>query len=67
MIDELLLHETPLIRAFFKRLRCLLKGGHKHIYVGRTYLDANEQGRRYNLSYICAHCRHYRYDEEVEA
>lgn len=67
MKTDLLLHETPIIRAIFKRICCLLKGGHKHIYVGRTYLDTNEKGvRHYNLDYICEHCRHHKWKDEFE-
>lgn len=67
MVPDLLLHETPIVRAFFKRLRCLLKGGHKHIYMGRTYLDTDERGvRHYILDYVCKHCRHQKWEDEYE-
>ncbi len=59
MSEELFLHETPIIRAFFKRLHCLLKGGHRHVYVGRTLLADG----RYSLHSVCLHCRHFRWEE----
>lgn len=59
-MDSLLLHEMPLLQAWKKRLSCLLKGGHKHIYIGRTCLHGNY----YSLHYICEHCRHFKWLEE---
>ena len=59
MSEELYLHETPVIRACFKRLACLLRGGHRHIYIGRTLLDTGN----YSLHYVCTHCRHFQWQE----
>lgn len=67
MTPDLLLHEMPIMRALFKRLRCLLKGGHKHIYIGRAYVDTSEdEVRHYILNYICKHCRHCKWEDEYE-
>lgn len=56
MSDELLLHETPIVRAFFLRLRCLLRGGHKYGEINRLYCDYY-----WNLDCICKHCRHLKW------
>jgi hypothetical protein len=62
---ELLLHETPILRALLKRVQCLLKGGHRYPTVERMYLDTDEQGmRHYSRTSVCAHCRHFLWQDE---
>ena len=62
MSDELLLHETPLVRAFFRRLKCLLRGGHRYGVVERIFADTY-----WACDQICAHCRHMKWwNEPIE-
>lgn len=52
MSDELLLHEMPIPQAFFRRLLCLLKGGHMYGETERIHCDTY-----WSYSRICKHCR----------
>lgn len=61
MSDELLLHETPIVRAFFLRLWCLLHGGHKYGEIERIDCDTYVACDR-----VCVHCRDMQFWNEVD-
>jgi len=62
MIDDRLLHEMPIALAFWRRLLCLFRGGHKYGDVER--IDCDEYR---SCSRVCVHCRHMKWwNEPIE-
>jgi hypothetical protein len=63
MSDELLLHETPIVRAFFLRLWCLLHGGHKYGEIERIHASSYLE-TYWACSRVCVHCRYMQFWNE---
>ncbi len=56
-----------MIQIFLKCIKCLLRGNHEYLYIGRNYNGPSDDGRElYSLMYVCSHCQHFSSKSEVE-
>lgn len=52
--------------TLFKYIMCLLRGGHKYVYIGRVFMGIKEGMHSYRLRYGCLNCPHIKYVSEEE-